>query len=491
MFHGRTTYAIEYYQREYAWGADEVRTLLTDLVEEFERTGSARRTRWTSPPEFFLGPFVYADEHNDRRFLVDGQQRFTTLHLIFLHLLRIAPDNAHRKTTDRLTFAVVAGYDGERTRFRLDIDERQRAMDALLTNRPFELRHGDSLTVQNLWRRSEQIADELPQLLDSEQHGPFVDWLLDRVVMVGIEATDRDSGFRIFESMNDRGTRLSSVDLMKSYLLSRANRDQEKLNILWRDMIAEVTRQRGDTSAPKEFLKAYLIGRHADLSDNADAQKITDTPHIWVRDNAKKVHLNQDGEPHHAFVTELIDLGRAYGDLVAATVRPYHGNESAALYYNRVNGVTAQMALILAAIQRGDTPSTIRAKANVAANFVDLLVVHRAIHDESTRPDDLNRAVLDTVPLVRDCNSAEELGAVLGAQLPQLDFDAILGFGLRGDNRAQVRYILARLTAYVQTPHGPCRTRRRWTDPTGNTAARNPPWNATRRLDRRNRPDLA
>ena len=66
LFHGRTTYAIEYYQREYAWGADEVRTLLTDLVEEFERTGSARRTRWTSPPEFFLGPFVYADEHNGR-----------------------------------------------------------------------------------------------------------------------------------------------------------------------------------------------------------------------------------------------------------------------------------------------------------------------------------------------------------------------------------------------------------------------------------------
>src|SRR5690606_15290871 len=73
-----------------------------------------------------------------------------------------------------------------------------------------------------------------------------------------------------------------------------------------------------------------------------------------------------------------------------------------------------------------------------------------AIHDESTRPDDLNRAVLDAVPLVRDCNSAEDLGAVLGAQLPQLDFEAILGFGLRGDNRAQVRYILARLTAYVQ-----------------------------------------
>jgi uncharacterized protein with ParB-like and HNH nuclease domain len=82
LFHGRVTYAIEYYQREYAWGADEVATLITDLVTEFERTDGVRRSRWAPPVQYFLGPFVYADEATDRRFLVDGQQRFTTLHLI-------------------------------------------------------------------------------------------------------------------------------------------------------------------------------------------------------------------------------------------------------------------------------------------------------------------------------------------------------------------------------------------------------------------------
>jgi hypothetical protein len=41
----------------------------------------------------------------------------------------------------------------------------------------------------------------------------FVDWLLDRVVMVGIRAFNRNHGFKIFESMNDRGARLTSVDL--------------------------------------------------------------------------------------------------------------------------------------------------------------------------------------------------------------------------------------------------------------------------------------
>jgi uncharacterized protein with ParB-like and HNH nuclease domain len=108
--------------------------------------------------------------------------------------------------------------------------------------------------------------------------------VLDNVVMIGIEATDRDSGFRIFESMNDRRARLTSVDLMKSFLLSRANHDVEKLNSLWRDMIREVTRQRGGVDAPKEFLKAYLIGRHANLADDSDdVRQINDAPHIWAQ----------------------------------------------------------------------------------------------------------------------------------------------------------------------------------------------------------------
>jgi hypothetical protein len=455
LFGGRVTYAIEYYQREYAWGADEVATLIADLVEEFERANGARRSRGAPPPQYFLGPFVYADEAGDRRFLVDGQQRFTTLHLIFLHLRRMAPDDAHIGTTHRLTNAVVIWHHGYRPRFRLDIGERERAMNALLNNQPFEPRTGDSLSVQNLWRRSEQIREDLAQRIQSDQHGRFVDWLLDNVVMVGIKATDRDSGFRIFESMNDRGTRLTSVDLMKSFLLSRANRDVEKLNTLWRDMIGEVTRQRGDADAPKEFLKAYLIGRHANLSnDSDDVRQINDAPHMWARAHTADIGLAEEGEAYHQFVSELIDLGRAHGDMVSATVRPFDINERAALYYNRVNGVSAQMALILAAVRRDDQDSVVNEKARIAANFVDLLVVLRAVNDESTRPDDLNREVLAVVPRVRACTTTAELSAILGEQLPDLDFDVMPTFGLRGDNRAQVRYVLARLTAYIEKAMG-------------------------------------
>src|SRR4051794_5800186 len=78
-------YQIEYYQREYAWSAEDVRTLIDDLFLAFEDDwqDGRRRRRAYGVDRFFLGPFVYVDETKGVRFLVDGQQRFTTLHLLF------------------------------------------------------------------------------------------------------------------------------------------------------------------------------------------------------------------------------------------------------------------------------------------------------------------------------------------------------------------------------------------------------------------------
>jgi len=454
LFGDHTRYAIEYYQREYEWPADVVATLLADLLDEFGRADDLRKVRRGAPPQFFLGPFVYAEEQGGRRFLVDGQQRFTTLHLIFLHLLRLLPDSATRKTRARLDRAVVPAYRGDHPVFRLDIDERQTLLEALYNGRTYEVPLGASLSVQTLWQRSVQVEETLGQL-DSDRYGRFVDWLLDSVVLVGIEAVDRDNGFRIFESMNDRGARLTSVDLIKSFLLSRARRDEEKLNTLWRDMLAEVTRRRGDADAPKEFLKAYLIARHADLRvGSTDAAEIELAPHVWTRAHAERIGLTDEGEPYLDFVTDLIALGRHYVTLAAAMAQPRHDDGLAAIYYNNVNGITSQTALILAAVRPDDPLSVLREKARIAAGYVDLLHVSRIVHDDSTRPADIDADVVALVPLVRGCRSAADLGTILGARLPDTDFTVMRTLGLRGDNRPQIHYLLSRLTAHVEQEMG-------------------------------------
>jgi uncharacterized protein with ParB-like and HNH nuclease domain len=97
----RWSYDIDYYQREFAWSAEDVRTLVDDLIAQFIQARKDPRTRqgMRHAEPYFLGPFVYHDVRPGVRFLVDGQQRFTVLHLIFVHLSRQARALARRDST--------------------------------------------------------------------------------------------------------------------------------------------------------------------------------------------------------------------------------------------------------------------------------------------------------------------------------------------------------------------------------------------------------
>jgi uncharacterized protein with ParB-like and HNH nuclease domain len=83
--------------------------------------------------------------------------------------------------------------------------------------------------------------------------------------MVAMTAPDRPSGYRIFESMNDRGARLTPVDLLRSYLMSKvgdAEDEATELNNKWRAMLAELTAAGDDDpDTPRIFLKAALLAR--------------------------------------------------------------------------------------------------------------------------------------------------------------------------------------------------------------------------------------
>lgn len=118
---GQARYHIEYYQREYAWSADDVHTLVADLFEAFEKLVQEGRVYRRDAEEFFLGPFVYVQQSRELRFLVDGQQRFTTLHLLFLHLRRKAEGWGQRQVAAKLDRVITDFNRGDRPKFRLDI----------------------------------------------------------------------------------------------------------------------------------------------------------------------------------------------------------------------------------------------------------------------------------------------------------------------------------------------------------------------------------
>lgn len=75
-------YIVPDFQREYVWQKDQVQKLLEDLFE-----GLGLDEGDTSVSEYFLGSIVvYPDSTDDKQTfqLIDGQQRLTTIYLIFL-----------------------------------------------------------------------------------------------------------------------------------------------------------------------------------------------------------------------------------------------------------------------------------------------------------------------------------------------------------------------------------------------------------------------
>ena len=80
-------YTIDYYQRDYKWEEKQLRELIDDLSEQFLEAyePSHHREAVQTYPFYFLGSIVIS-EKGAQRFIVDGQQRLTTLTLLLTYL---------------------------------------------------------------------------------------------------------------------------------------------------------------------------------------------------------------------------------------------------------------------------------------------------------------------------------------------------------------------------------------------------------------------
>lgn len=90
-----TSYFIDFYQREYKWGREEVITLLNDVFYKFELEYPAHTSLEPTAanveqvfPWYYLSTYI-TNRSDGRTYLVDGQQRLTTLTLVLIKLYHL------------------------------------------------------------------------------------------------------------------------------------------------------------------------------------------------------------------------------------------------------------------------------------------------------------------------------------------------------------------------------------------------------------------
>jgi hypothetical protein len=246
------SFSIDEYQREYKWQKENIDELLTDLYDKFQKSyrDGDETKKAAGYEDYFLGSIIVS-KRNGKSYLVDGQQRVTSLTLLLIYLYRAAKSNpppAAPNLAASLAPLIFSDNFGS-PRFNLDIVERLPVIDALFHGQPFTP-DGKDESIQTMYARYHDIEerDLAGELGVALPH--FAYWLMAKVGLIEIASDSDEHASAIFETMNDRGKPLSPVDMLKAYLLAPVEDEAQRraANQIWKQQVLALISWRGRTN---------------------------------------------------------------------------------------------------------------------------------------------------------------------------------------------------------------------------------------------------
>lgn len=264
-------FVIPVFQRVYSWNQRQCDELWMDIM----RSGRTKTAH-------FMGTLLYsekaADEKGIRRFsIIDGQQRTTTLMLVIIaleHYLRQHDDlDLGTLTADFLdeNYLHVKG-EHKLVLSRTDRDTLFSVVDG--TERPE--------------RYSERVIENyehFKEKMERDDFDPQTLWDgMQQLLLISADLAPEDNPQLIFESLNSRGTPLTTGDLVRNYLLmSEDPEDQDRLY--------------------EEYWKPIEIM----FGDDPESAKLNAAIRTWLTIRFVKVHIHDKGETYHVFKMYIED----------------------------------------------------------------------------------------------------------------------------------------------------------------------------------------
>ena len=337
------SYRVPMFQRDYSWGPDEWDDLWQDIVGLFGEDPE---------PAHYRGYLVLQSADNRAFDIIDGQQRMTTLSLLMLaaiaHLNDLAAPGDQRDPQYRRGQQLRGNYIGYLDPVSLVPCSKlilNRHNDSFYQNYlvPLEKLPQRGLNAsEHLLRRAflwfkQRIRDRSGE--DGQSVARFVDGAVDKLFFTVITVTDELNAFKVFETLNARGVRLSVTDLLKNYLfsvVSRSGAHASEIKVLedrWEGIVGLL----GSESFP-EFSRVFWNSRNK-LVRKADLFKVIRDE---IRDRAKAFELIRDMDRH----------ARVYAALRDPQDASWSEDERHSLAQLQMFNIRQPMALLLTAFDR-------------------------------------------------------------------------------------------------------------------------------------------
>ena len=453
---GGAKFAIDYYQREYRWETKQVAELIEDLAEKFgdSHESSNERSAVEDYGHYFLGSIIVSDKEG-RKYIIDGQQRLTTLTLLLVYIYRQLNDEEQNAALSNLIFSQRYGVRS----FNIDVEERTACMESLFTDSSFD-DSDQPESVVNILNRYQDIEDLFPDDLTTDALPYFADWLIENVHLVEITAYSDADAYTIFETMNDRGLSLTPTDMLKGYILANIT-DTGRRNSaskLWRKRVSALQDLGKEEDA--DAIKAWLRSQYARNirerrrgAEPRDFDLIGTEFHRWVRDHEELLRLTSSND-FDRFVEQDFDFyAQWYIRIRKAAESLTEGLE--AIHFCAQNNFTLQYPVLLASLCRDDSEEKILRKLRVVSAYLDILVARRVWNWRAIDYSTMQYAMFLVMRDIRG-RGVRELVTLLNKRL--VDETEVFAsndrFRLHGTNGRQIHRLLARLTDYLETQSG-------------------------------------
>ncbi len=452
-----TKYTIDFYQREYRWGEQQISDLLSDLESAFFNNYEEgdNRVKVESYGYYFLGSIVKTIKEG-KNYIVDGQQRLTTLTLLLIFLRNLQKEqNRTEDNSVNIDLMILSSIYGRKS-FNIEDPEdpdRNNCMDALFNDNEFDI-NGTSESIQNIVKCYNYIKLIFSEALQDVALPHFIEWLSHKVQLIEIVTSTDDDAYFIFETMNDRGLSLTPVEMLKGYLLANIEitSDQQEMNLLWKKWILKL--KDIEKEEDSNFIKAWFRAKYANSIREAkkgaikkDFGKIGSEFHKWFREQEERIRGEKSVKD---FISHEFDKFAKYYFLIRKASKVFTpGYEY--IYYNAVNNFTLQYPLILAPLKTEDDEDTIFKKIRLVSGYIDIFIARRVVNYRTLRYSSILYTIFNLIKEIRNLD-VKSLANKLTESINKMDesFDAVMKFKLRRGNKRFVKPLLARMTYHIE-----------------------------------------
>lgn len=294
----KTQFVIPVYQRNYDWSVAQCKQILDDILE----VGISNHMN-----VHFIGSIVYV--HDDvytsssikELTVIDGQQRLTTLTLIYLVIYRLAKElNAEELVSEINETFLINKFVPEDEKLKLrPTENNDKALKYLIRGDEDEEYHAFSKLIDNFNYYKGRITEENYQyVLKGLSKLMFVEISLDRA---------KDDPQRIFESLNSTGLDLSQADLIRNYILMGLNRrDQNKIYHNYWEVIEKLAKDESlNVSLVSDYIRDFLT---------LENKKIPNKGKVYLE--FKEKYPTQSINDLETYLSKIKGLAKYYNKLI-------------------------------------------------------------------------------------------------------------------------------------------------------------------------------